>query len=198
MVERDDPDQIDKRRLMLSFYSSQLTTHARLIIGAVGFLFTILTITINLAPRTPLQDGLSFVGIWGASFLSWFLWMRDITYGNLANHLIHVTSTVENSLQDIRDYTSREARENPMFGIIPIQMFASIGEGGLFTTWRLTGLLLCGLFAMTTTIPLSALVKVWTFSFSVTLLAVLGSLLASAILLVVTYQRYECQQRGEA
>lgn len=84
-----DEDEMQCRKLLLDFYSSQINTHGTLIIGFSVVLFAIVQIRISSAIAnniSVLQDWILYFGIFLAGFALYYLFLRYITYGTLAHY----------------------------------------------------------------------------------------------------------------
>lgn len=164
-------DELDCRELFLDFYSSELTTHARLIIGFAVILLTLVEITLNLTARGSISSAqflIAYSGIFAASFALWFLLMRHLTYGVLANAATHATQSDDsgkNPFDRMRDGISESACKHAILGFIPVCLFLTTGARitrlqKLFRVSgaRALGIVLCGTLALTTTHFLMVLV----------------------------------------
>ena len=79
--------ELQCRKLLLDSYSSQLTTHARLIIGFAIILLSLLEVkgAYLKSPISCIQDFIIYLGIMLVASVLWFLIMRHLTYGVLTN-----------------------------------------------------------------------------------------------------------------
>jgi hypothetical protein len=118
-------DEIQIRKLMLDFYSSELTTHSRLIIGFSVLLFTVLNVIPNQKVHLDLQAGTYFFSLWLVAGALWYLFMRHISYGILSNATLHApieskNLTLKNAIQSVTNYTLHKS------GSFPIRLFMVI------------------------------------------------------------------------
>jgi hypothetical protein len=77
------------RKLLLDFYSSEITAHSRLIIGFAALLFTASDIY-GLEPRSVLQSTVFCIVVFFLAAALWYVFLRLIAYGIMANSIIHV------------------------------------------------------------------------------------------------------------
>jgi hypothetical protein len=87
----EDENEMQCRKLLLDFYSSQINTHGRLIIGFSVVLFAIVEIRISPMVAnnlSALQNRILYFGIFLAGFALSYLFFRYITYGTLADYTI--------------------------------------------------------------------------------------------------------------
>jgi len=156
-TEQQERVELQSRKLLLDFYSSELTTHSRLIIGFAVILLAILEITQNIRALGTLSLGqylIAFFGIFTAAFALWFLLMRHLTYGILteaATHAHPLRNQPGNYLDRLKPGVNQYAMGKRILGVIPPCLFYSIGEKihwlqkriGVKSA-RVLGLLLCG------------------------------------------------------
>lgn len=147
-MDHRQEDVIQCRKLLLDSYSSQLTTHARLIIGFAIILLTLLQVKAGLTDLSHIQFGIIYFGIFLAAFALWFLFMRHLAYGLLVNAVTH--ARIEQSwngdlLGKILDSVSSQMLKSKILYIIPSCWFYSSSRK------RLLGLSLCVFLALLTT-----------------------------------------------
>jgi len=161
-MSQQERDVNQCRKLLLDFYSSELSTHSRLIIGFTVILLTLLQITWNLRESISLaQFRIVYFGISLVAFALWYLLMRHFAYGILANAAIHAvpSENQEHSiLRRMTDGVRRHALKKRILVVIPMCLFYSTGTE---ISWlqrvigvagaRLLGLLLCTFLAIFTT-----------------------------------------------
>lgn len=152
--------EIECRKLLVDSYSSQLTTHARLIIGIAIIILTLLEVKRNLQPHPHpyitgiLQSRIIYFGILMASASLWFLIMRHLVYGTLVS-----TVTFERPhngdgtlLRRIADATQQKVIGKKILLRIPICWFYSIGDRKTEPRERWLGRGICVVFALVTTL----------------------------------------------
>jgi hypothetical protein len=91
--EREHADEMQCRKLLLDFYSSQINTHGALIIGFSVVLFAIIQIRISPViwnNVSILQDWILYFGIFLTGFALYYLFLRYITYGTMAHSTIRI------------------------------------------------------------------------------------------------------------
>jgi hypothetical protein len=128
--------------LLLNFYSSELNSHSRLIIGNVALLFTLAQIIQSFGSNiTSLQYWIFCLGLFTLSSTFWYLLMRLLLYGILSNRVLHV--------KDLGDFKEMHkvvgqhcGKTEKIFGIIPCSLFISIGLDE-YNNHQKYGLLLC-------------------------------------------------------
>jgi hypothetical protein len=138
-------DALGKRKLLLDFYASQLTTHSRLIIGFSVILFTMVGIVQkvqenalaqNMSPFCIDPKSIASFSMVMASSILWYLVMRHVSYGVLANSVIHVPDPDEGSeanqseespLMPLTIMVRNHALKEKVLGL-PSCLFISSGE----------------------------------------------------------------------
>ncbi len=117
------------RKLLLDLYSSQLTTHSRLIIGFSVVIFTLSAFFGKDLPNYDIAKIVIFLSVWLVSGIFWYLLMRHITYGILSQSVLEVDLTedikVLDAIKKVRDYTFEKRK---IFGIFPTCWFISSGK----------------------------------------------------------------------
>ena len=96
MNNTNESSEVEVRKLLLDFYSSELGTHSNLIIGLALVLFAILQIPKLLQNVTDIcnpQTWIFIFTIWIISGSLWYFLMRHFSYGVLCK------STIETSLE---------------------------------------------------------------------------------------------------
>ena len=144
--------ELQYRKLLVDSYSSQLTTHARLIIGFAIILLTLLGVRPNLKqPISEMQLGILYFAIFLAAFGLWFLFMRHLMYGLLVHSATFASPTGEGDLYDqILNNTRERTLKKRILVVIPSCLFYSTGKKRSWLN-RLFGLILCiGLALLTT------------------------------------------------
>ena len=119
-------EEIQIRKLLLDFYSSELTTHSRLIIGFSVLLFTILSLAPSFYPSI-LQKGISLFSLWLVAGTFWYLIMRHISYGILSNATLHAVIPEKATLEQARNSVVSHALNEKILGVFPSGCFISAG-----------------------------------------------------------------------
>ena len=109
-MNQREVDSINVRKLFLDFYSSEINTHGRLIIGFAVILFTLIEIKLRLYVPRSLQSSIIFPCIWLVSFAIWYSLFRLLRYGMLANAVVHMDLPQKES-EDIVSLFKSEVRE---------------------------------------------------------------------------------------
>lgn len=131
--QRVDGNAIQFRKLLLDFYSSELTTHGSLIIGFAAILFTILQI-IQKLKDDPLkivsteQIGICITGLLLTATALWFLLMRHLAYGILSSAVIETELDEQMNLRGALVSVRNRALKNKIFSVIPSSFFISSGD----------------------------------------------------------------------
>ena len=152
MSDRQLQLELQCRKLLVNSYSSQLTTHARLIIGFAVILLTLLQF--RAGPNESLsgvQFGILHFAISLTAFGLWFLFMRHVMYGVLVSSATFAIPSGEGSLytQILNDTRERTLKKRILV-FVPTSWFYSTGKKRSRRN-RLYGLLLCiGLALLTT------------------------------------------------
>lgn len=169
-TEQQERMELQCRKLLLDFYSSELTTHSRLIIGFAIILLTILEITQTqkLKPPISFAHWIALLGIFTASLALCHLLMRHLTYGISASAATHASPSKNkgsNLFERIKEGVDQSALEKRILFLIPSCLFYSTGKR---ISWlqqlfgvigaRVLGVLLCVLFAFSTTFLLVRLI----------------------------------------
>jgi len=159
--------EVQIRKLLLDFYSSQLTTHSRLIIGFAALLFTVLTLFVDLKEPQLVQEIVTIVGIFTVSTGFWFLIMRHLTYGHLSSTALHAPLAPLTSLHDASIATRDHVLEKRILSVIPTALFCTVGREVKLIKWnvtsrkaRLVGIILCLVLGIATTLMLAILVGI--------------------------------------
>jgi hypothetical protein len=93
MNNTNESSEVEVRKLLLDFYSSELGTHSNLIIGLALVLFAILQIPKLLQNVTDIcnpQTWIFIFTIWIISGSLWYFLMRHFSYGILCNSVVSV------------------------------------------------------------------------------------------------------------
>jgi len=165
-LSENKEEVIQCRKLLLDFYSSELATHSRLIIGFTVILFTLASLLLEVTQSSQqtisvAQFRIIYLSISLVAFGLWFLLMRHFVYGILATQALYATPSEDHSkknrLKRMLCGVAQKALEKRILGIIPVCLFFStgtrisrlqraIGVAGA----RLLGLLLCAILAILT------------------------------------------------
>jgi hypothetical protein len=79
--------EMDCRKLLLDFYSSEISTHGSLLIGFSIVIFTLVQIKVSLEPPIHVpQTTVLYLGILIANLAFWYVFFRYISYGTLADY----------------------------------------------------------------------------------------------------------------
>lgn len=121
---------MESRKVLLAFYSSELTAHARLIIGFSLILLTIIEVFSNTYRS---GFGVRFIAYSAMFFVSsglWYLLMRDMVYGILAHCSTFApvlpNSTLPTMLQKIQEGVTEVAlTQDKILGYVPSGWFYS-------------------------------------------------------------------------
>jgi len=147
---QQERDLIECRRLLMNFYSSQLQAHSRLIIGFAVIFLTLL----QLKPQnmSTWQFWVFYPSVFVVALALYFLLMRHLVYGVLANAITHTDPKGEGSpLQRLVTGINKFTRKHgQILGHIPTRWFAAVGGSTLLD--RLKGIVFCIVFAFFTTI----------------------------------------------
>jgi hypothetical protein len=165
MENTDATDELECRKVLMDFYTQQLNAHSRLLIGFAALLFTLVQIKLalmgqHLNPQQFLLQFLAFyITVFLVSFGSWFLLLRHLGYGTLANAVMHVSAPTkqkqssnldrQNALGWLHDKTREEARKRYLLFKLPCVWFHSFGIPKQ-RQYRIYGLMVCGVFAFFT------------------------------------------------
>jgi hypothetical protein len=162
-------ENLDVRKLLLNFYSSELNAHARLIIGASVLLFTVVSITLDLKNNSDfgaLQSAIAIVSFGFISSALWYLLMRNLAYGILASTSQH--AVIRNmSYEEARDEVRDAALPHRIFLLIPSRAYISVGRARSENTswyWRhgmFLGSILCLGLGLATTYLLCLFIGLW-------------------------------------
>jgi hypothetical protein len=173
LVAIESDGTINIRKLLLDFYSSELTTHSRLIIGFSVILFTILQIFQKLdsevLPLSTSQKSIASFSTWLISAALWYLLMRHVSYGILSNSVLHAEigahATLVEALVMVRNHALEHTR---VFMVLPPCLF--IPSSARVTRLQklvgrqlvlVLGLLVCVVLGIATTLLFSVLVGLW-------------------------------------
>jgi hypothetical protein len=124
------------RQLLLSFYSSEINTHGRVLIGFGVIMFSILSVRFNLiAPLAIWKLLILYVGIGGVAWALFYLLFRLVGYGILANATIHAPSTTplkqemysaaSQLVTDIGNYVKN--KDKWILSLFPVEWFVVFG-----------------------------------------------------------------------
>jgi hypothetical protein len=129
MVTEEDKET---RRLLSSFYSAELNSHARLIIGAAALFFTIMSVILEVSKGNNLEQVqilIAFLSLWFVSSILWFLVMRYLAYGILANAAtVALIGISKGKYEDIHDAIRERALEDRILMVLPSVLFISTAE----------------------------------------------------------------------
>lgn len=143
-------EELTSRKLLLDFYSSQLSTHARLIIGFAIILLTLLNVRVGLESLSDMQLGIFYISISATSFCLWFLLWRHLMYGILASAATHAPLSGKGTVFDrVIEGSKDRAMDKRMLGVVPIRLFYSTTRKGR-TRERFLGVFFCGVLALIT------------------------------------------------
>jgi hypothetical protein len=149
-------NEIDTRKLLLDFYSSELQTHSSLIVGLAIILFAILQFLPNMHNGVQIGIGLSLV--WVISGSLWYFLMRHFSYGILCKCTIEAPLTGIITSKGVAETVRDFAHKEKVLSIFPSRWFIAGNTG---VTWR--GWVLCYVvFGTVTTFLLSLLIWVIT------------------------------------
>ena len=165
------------RKLLLDFYSSELNSHSRLIIGLSVIDFTLLQVIYTLtnpqvySPITWWQYCFVFFSLGFVSAALWYLIMRYCVYGILCNSVLTVDIGQNIALSDalikVRDIV---LTKNKVFDIIPSCLFVPCGSKTRITRLQkivsprgtlILGVILSVVLGVATTILFSVLLGLW-------------------------------------
>jgi hypothetical protein len=131
--EEKNSEQIS-RQLLLNFYSSEINTHGRVLIGFAALMFTILTVRVDLFGIKSLTDLQYWIFYSLIALVAWgifYLLFRLIGYGILANSTIHAprittqyNPTTQSPIFPIVLDVSNHARK----ALFPIDWFFDLGK----------------------------------------------------------------------
>jgi hypothetical protein len=82
-----------RRKLILDFYSSQINGHTRLIIGFAVLMLTLVQIRQRIEFLSSWQYVIIYFAMFSTAFFLWYLSMRCLAYGMLANASIWAPPT---------------------------------------------------------------------------------------------------------
>ena len=136
--------EFSSRKLLLDFYSSQISTHSRIFIGFSALMFTILNVRVTLFDtigRSALKSWqliILYGFVLALGFIIFFVLFRTIGYGILANATIHVAllsklepikgkSRVFPFLKDVSASILDNDHANKILFFFPIDCFFNIG-----------------------------------------------------------------------
>jgi hypothetical protein len=144
---------LDYHKLLLDFYSTEITSHSRLIIGLAVILFALAEIAKSFSrPVAFTQFWILGVGMFFVSFAFWFLLMRQLVYGVLINRVLHTENM--DSFKKAHDEVTHDTiiRGQTIFFRIPVSWFISVGDK--YKRWyrRPLGVLVCATLAFFTTL----------------------------------------------
>lgn len=170
---QEKEDIVQYRKLLLDFHSSELTAHSRLIIGFAVLLLTISEVSLNLPkPVSIEQTRIAFFGCFFASIGFWYVLIRHLAYGILANASITAALSCEAECVQRGLFTrlrwgiNGEALNRRILGIIDSGLFISMGgsvspfQKLVRKVWiaRVIGGLFCSAIALITTLLMLTLV----------------------------------------
>ena len=140
--------EIQIRKTLLDFYSSQLGGHSRIIIGFSAILFSLITVRNNLnSSSSSLNFSATYFSLFIASFFFCFLLMRYLMYGVLANSATHATIQINDDSSNFaknRGIIRNHAIKSGMPLKIPLTWFLSIGKTPkIARKERVFGIILC-------------------------------------------------------
>jgi len=82
------------RKLLLDFYSSEINSHSRLIIGFAALLFTFLQVYQKIEVPSFLQTIVFCIFVLPLALALWYSFFRLLAYGMMANAVVHVPDSV--------------------------------------------------------------------------------------------------------
>jgi hypothetical protein len=119
--------ELECRKFFMDFYTSQLNTHGRLIIGFSVLIFTITQMRIDLLGTLAFWNpnatiAILYLGIFSAIWIFFYLIFRDLTYGVLCNLVTSLEWKPEFELgkvmvADFTNYLIREGRKKSESGL---------------------------------------------------------------------------------
>ena len=119
--------------------------NSRLIIGFATVLFSLIAVRSHLQTTFPASDFLiTYVLIWAISSVFWFLLMRYLVYGVLANDVTHVPFTIPTGscgIDELQAAVRNQALTERFLKCIPVVWFYSFYKQPRFK--RFWGILLC-------------------------------------------------------
>lgn len=146
--------ELECRRLLMDFYSSELSTHSRMIVGFSVILLTLVQIILVPDKSVFGVRYIAYPSVFLASSALWYLFMRHLLYGVLA-HSILVASLDEKSgnlLARIAQATGRDALTKKMLLVFPTSLYLSYDDGKRNTRKEnVAGFALCIALALATT-----------------------------------------------
>ena len=167
------PEEMSCRKCFLDFYASEINTHGRLIIGVSVIIFTLLQARLTLQdlwiksiasevsyPVFHHQLIVIYIGVFLASFAFWYLFLRLLAYGLLADMVIRApwptSSEIEKSKKSITDFFALRVsdwakKEQPQEAKNPRdRRILLIVKSKYFTTSTRGGFIICSIFASIT------------------------------------------------
>lgn len=153
---QDNNSEVEVRKLLLDFYSSELQTHSSLIVGLAVILFAVLQFLPNM--HNGVQIGIGVSLIWVISGSLWYFLMRHFSYGILCKCTIEAPLTGIITTKGAVDTVRNFAHKEKILSIFPSRCFIAGNTG---VTW--VGWVLCYVvFGTVTTFLLSLLIWVIT------------------------------------
>jgi hypothetical protein len=153
LVSPDTNNEVEVRKLLLDFYSSELQTHSSLIVGLAVILFAVLQFLPNMHNGVQIGVGLSV--IWVISGSLWYFLMRHFSYGILCNSAISADIDGETKPLVVASKVRDHAYKSDVL-FIPSKYFIT-GKGYV----KYVGWILCYvIFGTVTTFLLSLLIWV--------------------------------------
>jgi len=155
------PD-LEYHKLLLNFYSAELNSHSRMLIGFAVILFTLAEIAHSNLTR-PVMFSQYLILVFSmvfASFAFWFILMRQLVYGVLINRILHTEGELH-SFKEAHDRVTHDTinKRETIFLFIPVSLFISVGSE--YRKWyiRPLGGFVCIFFASCTTFILFLLLN---------------------------------------
>ena len=146
--------EFERRKLLMDFYSSELSTHSRLIVGFSVILLTLVEIILDLDKSIFGVRYIAYPGVFLLSFALWYLFMRHLLYGVLAHSILVATLEEENRnlLATVAQATGRDALTKKMLFVFPTSLYLSYDDGKRNTRKEnVAGFALCIALALATT-----------------------------------------------
>lgn len=160
---KQDSDELQYRKLFLDFYSSQLNTHSRLIIGFSVMLLTLIEIIQQLNNTIFKVRCIAYSGVFFLSLAIWYLLLRDLMYGVCVQSAISADIGEEDGdpkeigyLLVVSNAITRTAIQQRILGLFSVGWYLSHRDRQKYQI--ITGIGICIAFAIVTTFLLIWLV----------------------------------------
>jgi hypothetical protein len=162
----------------MSFFSSELNTHGRLVIGFAAIVFTVSQIALGVSelytPLSSAQYWIVVMAMFVASMAFCFVLMRLLVYGVLANYVLRI------KLESFRAMPQKIEiacwKNEKILLIFPVSWFLSAGQKGGGKK-RICGYLLCAFPAILITLALVLVLRLTTIEVIITQISQLFSFL---------------------